>query len=438
MDTEIKQNSSYRVPIMLINSSTGLGLTGVTAPTVYLQKYYGTSTSKSITNNSNWFEINSTYFPGMYDLLLSSSDTDTVGELKVSAKFSTSTFSINTFTIVDYTQDEIFNTLNYIRKCKRNRTKISTDGYMTLYDDDNVTPLIVYNLYNNNGVLDSKVVYQRVPQTVYSTPAQAINVGRERFVPRDNYTIIQFRLWETGTLFANYGNNNYLTPMAQLTERTTTVLNAAGLFNDCQNLGGCPLSSSEIVGTNNSSNVNPNPQLFSMSIWCKADRFTADENLIFMKQKNINSWSSTFVSVGFYPYRAEGLLRIVLTTIGSPGASFVNTGVKLTVNEWMLLSITFNSGTMRVYINGALVKTATQSNSSDDGVSGTFYNLSAGIEFSTGPWAIGGMGSSIQYGTSNFYGLVEDARVDSGIERSQLYYEDMYKRGMNFFEIMVG
>jgi hypothetical protein len=78
----ITLSSSYRAPVRLVNS-TGSGVTGLTSSSVsvYLQKAGGSSYSKTL-SGANWFEIDATHMPGFYDVLLTSSDTDTLGTLK--------------------------------------------------------------------------------------------------------------------------------------------------------------------------------------------------------------------------------------------------------------------------------------------------------------------------------------------------------------------
>jgi hypothetical protein len=78
----ITLSSSYRAPIRLVDA-TGSGVTGLTSSdvTVYLQKQAGTSYQK-VLSSGNWFEVDATFMPGFYDVLLTSSDTNTIGALK--------------------------------------------------------------------------------------------------------------------------------------------------------------------------------------------------------------------------------------------------------------------------------------------------------------------------------------------------------------------
>jgi hypothetical protein len=50
-------------------------------------------------------------------------------------------------------------------KFQENRTKVDPVAKtLTVYDDDQTTPLKIFNLYNNNGVLDINAVFERVPR----------------------------------------------------------------------------------------------------------------------------------------------------------------------------------------------------------------------------------------------------------------------------------
>lgn len=82
---EIKQNTAIRVPVRLVNSVTGAAMTGVAfgSVTAYLQKQ-GTAPAAKTMASADWFELDATNMPGVYDLLLSSTDTNTVGFLKYS------------------------------------------------------------------------------------------------------------------------------------------------------------------------------------------------------------------------------------------------------------------------------------------------------------------------------------------------------------------
>ena len=81
---EVKRSTTFRAPLRFLNNSgapiTGQAFSGVTC---YLQKQGGPSVLKVLTS-ADWYEIDPINFPGVYDLVLSPTDTNTVGFLKYS------------------------------------------------------------------------------------------------------------------------------------------------------------------------------------------------------------------------------------------------------------------------------------------------------------------------------------------------------------------
>jgi hypothetical protein len=165
MDTEIILGNSAYIPVRLLSSTTFTPITGISAPTVFIHKYGSNTTiSKSITNGTNWKEVDATNFPGVYDLLLSESDTDTLGILKVSVKFSTTDFFIGTYNIVGSNSYVFANDMKLLRKMSMNRTKIdTTTNTFTLYDDDRSTPIIQYSLLDDTQTPTVASIFERVP-----------------------------------------------------------------------------------------------------------------------------------------------------------------------------------------------------------------------------------------------------------------------------------
>ena len=79
---EIKQSTAFRVPVRLVTAG-GASITGVLFSdlTVYLMKQAGTPTEKVLIDG-DLIQLDATNMPGHYDLMLSSSNTDTVGFLR--------------------------------------------------------------------------------------------------------------------------------------------------------------------------------------------------------------------------------------------------------------------------------------------------------------------------------------------------------------------
>ena len=80
---QVKKGMTFKVPVQLLDPNgtpvTGRTYSGVTC---YIQKQGGASTAKTLSSGADFAEIDATHMPGVYDLLLSVSNTDTIGFLK--------------------------------------------------------------------------------------------------------------------------------------------------------------------------------------------------------------------------------------------------------------------------------------------------------------------------------------------------------------------
>jgi hypothetical protein len=155
---EIKKGTSFRVPVRLFNVSDGTPKTGVTYSqvTTYIQKQGGSSTAKSM-SAGDWFEIDATRFPGVYDLLLSTSDTNTEGYIKYSVAVSGADTYIGLEEVVAAIEIDSL-------KILKGRHKIDkTAKTFTIYDENGTTPLYVFNLKDSFGAATGESVYERVP-----------------------------------------------------------------------------------------------------------------------------------------------------------------------------------------------------------------------------------------------------------------------------------
>jgi hypothetical protein len=89
---EIKQSTSFQTIVFFQDSTTGAGYTGLNGSdvTVYLSKHGDTSNTVTISPTPpGWAEISSTNSPGLYKFTLSTTDTNTLGYLCLSAKTAT-------------------------------------------------------------------------------------------------------------------------------------------------------------------------------------------------------------------------------------------------------------------------------------------------------------------------------------------------------------
>lgn len=155
---EIKVSTQIKVPVALVDSN-GDPITGLTYSdvTVYLQKQAGSSASKSLVE-ADWTEIDATNFPGVYDLLLSTSNTDTVGLLKYSVKSASSDYFFGTVEIVANVESD-----TYLLTAGRWKIDTATNTFI-IYGSDGVTPLRTFDLKDSAGSATSSSIYERVPQ----------------------------------------------------------------------------------------------------------------------------------------------------------------------------------------------------------------------------------------------------------------------------------
>jgi hypothetical protein len=169
---EIKKSTAFKVPVRLLKTSDGTGQTGVayTAPTVYIQKQEGSSTEKVLAS-TDWVEIDSVNMPGCYDLQLSTSDTNTSGFLKYSVVNAAAEVFIGIMEIVSNLEEDTYTSLVearadllQVRKISEGRWKINTSTkQLVLYDDDDTTPLITFNLKDSAGTATATNIFERTP-----------------------------------------------------------------------------------------------------------------------------------------------------------------------------------------------------------------------------------------------------------------------------------
>lgn len=110
------------------------------------------------------------YYYGEIDSL-NSLAADTIWNFPATGSFDVGTFGelINTIQTnvdtINTTTGVSLNLLNLLLKYANNRAKIDPNTKtLTLYDNDQTTPIQVFKLYNNNSILDINTVFERVPQ----------------------------------------------------------------------------------------------------------------------------------------------------------------------------------------------------------------------------------------------------------------------------------
>ena len=154
---QVKQSTSFKVPVILVDSA-GNYVTGQTfsSATVYLQKQGGSSAVKTLVSG-DFTEVDATNFPGVYDLLLSTTDTNTIGDLKYSVVSGTSIRFYGLAEIVANIESDTFKILT-------GKWKIDTStNKFIMYDSDNVTVLHQFNLKDSTGSPTSTSIFERDP-----------------------------------------------------------------------------------------------------------------------------------------------------------------------------------------------------------------------------------------------------------------------------------
>lgn len=170
---ELTQNTAVRVPVRLVDAA-GAPVTGILPADIQggnaaLKKADGTVSTIALTNGVNWFEVSAALLPGTYDLLLSAGNTNQLGPIIwgifPSAAAFTSAGSVNTSTVVNYATAvwdalrsdhtaalSFGGLMRVLRQVVAGRVKgVVGTGVLTVYQEDNVTPLQTQNCTDAGG-----------------------------------------------------------------------------------------------------------------------------------------------------------------------------------------------------------------------------------------------------------------------------------------------
>lgn len=237
----------------------------------------------------------------------------------------------------------------------------------------------------------------------YWAPRQGTS---SRYTPTDSNTIINWKLDETASPYANSGSGSAL----NLTTFTGTPASVTGLFNKALGCSGAIISSgnssvNEVTGTS-----------LTVSVWVRARSFASFGTIFNKAYRNNNTWTSPFVSIYLsLSNTGDGTWGPAITTgAGVLTQPFVGGAYRVMLGVWTLLSYTYDGANLRSYINGALALTTP---------------VTGNIDYGThGPWDIGGVSNA---GVNQFWdGHIDDLRIEN-VVRSQAYFEAMYKAGLN-------
>lgn len=180
---EYKQSTQIRVPIRLL-SATNTGVAGVlySAITVSIKKADGT-VSAFVPTAGQWAEATTGAFfqTGTYDLIVPSSYTDQVGPFVVAVVAGGANPAIGAFKIIANENGDIYSAVSTVQtttnaissivtllqKVEQNHWKIVTTGpdanKLVIYDNDGVTPLLKFALFDGAGNSTFINPFERVP-----------------------------------------------------------------------------------------------------------------------------------------------------------------------------------------------------------------------------------------------------------------------------------
>lgn len=166
---EYKQSVSKFVPVRIVDT-TGTPVAGVAfgAVTATVMKADGTTQAVTIAA-PDWSEINTGAFAttGMYILRLSAANVDQPGLLSYAVAVAGNTPYVGAIKVVANEEVDTYTAVGVLRKYEEGRWKIHVTGAdanrLVLYDTDDVTPLLKFDLKDNGGVATFVNPFERVP-----------------------------------------------------------------------------------------------------------------------------------------------------------------------------------------------------------------------------------------------------------------------------------
>jgi hypothetical protein len=239
-------------------------------------------------------------------------------------------------------------------------------------------------------------------------PQQVPSYNRQ--TPIDASTYIYWTLNEPVGTFPNTGTGGPL----DINLAGSSVRDFTGIFDACASFS----NSGAGMYTNTPSFVPPSTSSLTVSAWLYARAFVAGGNVVDKEYKN---WNQGGNPPRGYPYTT---FTIAIDN-GVPFGSVTIGGVQHSLsasdpsyyaqlNQWQLLSLTYDGSSLTLYLNGNVCASTA---------------LSGSLDFQDGPFLLGaGGGPVVTIGGINM--AIDDVRVES-VARSQSYLRSMYKRGIN-------
>ena len=146
----IRYNTQERIKVSLFSGTTpvtGLVPTDFKGSRVQICKADGTTSFVNLVLNTNLKEVDSTNSPGLYEIVLSTSDTNQVGPLSISLVPSTNAF--DTKYVSEFVEPVLtvsqFTAVNNVSKYLLNKSVIDQNGRLIVYESDGTT--IAYQFY---------------------------------------------------------------------------------------------------------------------------------------------------------------------------------------------------------------------------------------------------------------------------------------------------
>lgn len=237
------------------------------------------------------------------------------------------------------------------------------------------------------------------------------NLGTQplRLTPTDGYTQVYWPLDESASPWLSYGAAGAL----NLTTGYGSPLSAqTGLFGNCVDFTNNSGLQTAETSVGESSSI-------SISVWVWLRSYTSYGEIIDKRYQTSSGWSVPYTSIAIAQNNTTDGQWISNISVSGVSHSIVNSAgqFKIPLNEWVLLSATYDGTTHRTYINGNAAGTQTPGGAIDWG--------------SHGRWQVGAV--SVISAQSND-GKIDDVRIENTV-RSQAYYQAMYKQGIGLADI---
>lgn len=242
-----------------------------------------------------------------------------------------------------------------------------------------------------------------------------------RYTPADTNTSILWTLNEAvgATTFANTGTSGTLNLISTGTNANPGV---TGLFNNCVYFSGASGGIATPAG-GTSTGEPTDPSSYTISVWVNINNYLAN-GIVFMKHREASPTGNNYSFSIQMSGSTDGSWVFYWTNSANTMAATNNTnnGGRIPLKQWSLLTVTFSSGTVNMYLNGANVGTSTDATH-------TTTNFGTHGRYSVGYLADGNVTPSDAY--------IDDIRVINGVMTTTAILA-MYRNGIAQFDSQFG